>query len=125
MSKGFCFRLKEPRIGHLTDLLNERTTYVEFEDGSTTSSTDDWGTSEDPRAAQERFKGRTVFDLASVSTARKLFGKRSTLKPPDALELKPKRMQDSKLQVGPRPIAFQPLAAEYKATCRARLFQAS
>ena len=56
---------------------------MEFEDGSTTSVTADWRTSDDPRAAREkRFRGRTVLKLASVPTGRKLLGKQSTLKPP-------------------------------------------
>ena len=111
----------------LKDLSNERTTFMEFEDGSTTSVTDDWRTSDDPRAMQEkRFKGRTVFKLASVPTGRKLLGKQSTLKPPEPLEVKPQRIQDSKLQVVPPPTsqASNPLAAEYKDTFRERLFQA-
>ena len=54
-------------------LSNERATFMEFEDGSTTSVTDDWRASDDPRAVQEkRFKGRTVFKLASVQAGRKL-----------------------------------------------------
>ena len=71
---------------------------MEFEDGSTTSVTNAWRTSDDPRAVQEkRFKGRTVFKLASVPTGRKLLGKQSTLKPPEPLEVKHQKMKDSKL----------------------------
>ena len=82
---------------------------MEFEDGSTTSVTDDWRTSDDPRAVQEkRFKGRTVFKLASVPT------------------VKPQKIKDSKRQVVPPPTsqASNRLAAEYKDTFRERLFQA-
>ena len=90
---------------------------MEFEDGSTTSVTDDWRTSDDPRAVQEkRFKGRTVCKLASVPTGRNLLGKQSTLKPPEPLEVK--RSASSNFS------GFQPLAAEYKNTFRERLFQA-
>ena len=53
----------------LKDLSNKRTTYMESEDSSTTSVTEDWRSSDDPRAVQEkRFKG-TVFKLASVPTS--------------------------------------------------------
>ena len=83
----------------LKDLSNERTTYMEFEDGTTTSISDDWRTSDDPRAVQEkRFKGRTVFKFASVPTGTKLRGKQSTLKPPGPLEVKPQKMKDSAFQ---------------------------
>ena len=91
------------------------------------SLTTAWRTCDDPRAMQEkRFKGRTVFRLASVPTGRKLLGKQSTLKPPEPLEVKPQKIQDSKLQVVPPPTsqASNPLAAEYKDTFRERLFQA-
>ena len=111
----------------LKDLSSERTTFMEFEDGSTTSVTDDWRTSDDPRAAQEkRFEGRTVLKLASVPTGRKLLGKQSILKPPEPLEVKPQKIKDSKLQVvrPPTSQASDPLAAEYKDTFRERLFQA-
>ena len=110
----------------LKDLTNERTTYLEFEDGSTISVIDDWRTSDAPRAVQEkRFKG-TVFKLASVPTGRKLLGKQSTLEPPEPLEVKPQKIKDSKLQAVPPPTsqASNPLAAEYKDTFTDRLFQA-
>ena len=100
---------------------------MEFEDGSATSVTDDSRTSDDPKAVQEkRFKGRTVFKLASVPTGRKLLGKPSTLKPPEPLEVKPQKIKDSKLQVVPPPTSqpSNPLAAEYRDTVRERLFQA-
>ena len=118
----------------LKDLSNERTTFMEFEDGSTTSVTDDWRTSDDPRAMQEkRFKGRTVFKLASVPTGRKLLGKQSTLKPPEPLEVKPQKIKDSKLQVLPPPTSQAPrgnsgserlqvrLANPKKRSCKTRL----
>ena len=100
---------------------------MEFEDGSTTSITDKWRTSDDPRAVQEkRFRGRAVFKLASVATGRKLLGKQSTLKPPEPLEVKPQKIKDSKLQVvhPPTPQPPNPLAPEYKDTFRERLFEA-
>ena len=100
---------------------------MEFEDASTTSVTDDWRTYDDRRAVQEkRFKGRTVFKLASAATGRKLLGKRSTFKPPEPLQAKPQQIKDSKLQVVPPPTSLpsNPMAAEYKDTFRERLFQA-
>ena len=100
---------------------------MEFEDGSATSVTDDSRTSDDPKAIQEkRFKGRTVFKLASVPTGRKLLGKPSALKPPEPLEVKPQKIKDSKLQVVPPPASqpSNPLAAEHRDTFRERLFQA-
>ena len=111
----------------LKDLSNERTTYMEFGDGSMTSITDDCRTSEDPRAAQERrFKGKTVFKLAAMRTGRKLLGRQSTSEPPEPLEVKPRRIQDSKPQVVPDPTSqpSSPWAAEYKGTFREKLFQA-
>ena len=52
---------------------------MEFDGGSKTSVTDNWMTSDDPKAKQPRhFKGKTVFKLASQRTGRKLVGKQST-----------------------------------------------
>ena len=82
---------------------------MEFEDGSTTSVTDDWRASDDPSALQEkRFKGRTVFKFASVPTGRELLGKKATLKPPEPLEVKPQKIKDSKLQVVPLQLLRPP-----------------
>ena len=84
----------------MKELAGERTTFMEFDDGSKTSVRDNWMTSDDPKAKPPRhFKGKTVFKLASQKTGRKLVGKQSTLKPPEPLEPKPKKIQDPKLQV--------------------------
>ena len=57
---------------------------MEFDDGSKTSVTDNWMTSDDPKAKpakQSRHsKGKTVCKLASQKTGWKLVGKQSTLK---------------------------------------------
>ena len=59
----------------LNDLAGERTTVMEFDDGSKTSVTDTWRTSDNPKAKQPRhFKGKTAFKLASQKTGRKLVG---------------------------------------------------
>ena len=93
----------------LKDLAGERTTFLEFDDGSKTSVTDNWMTSDDPKAKQPRhFKGKTVFKLASQRTGRKLVGKQSTLKPPEPIEPKPKRVRNPKLQVRVVPQPSQP-----------------
>ena len=59
----------QDRPVELKDLAGERTTFMEFDDGSKISATDNWMTSDDPKAKQSRhFKGRTVFKLASQKT---------------------------------------------------------
>ena len=84
----------------LKDLSNERTTYMEFEDATTTSALTTGGLGTIPERFKRRgFKGRSVFKLASVPTGSKLLGKQSTLKPPEPLEVKPQKIKDSKLQV--------------------------
>ena len=86
----------QDRPVELKDLAGERTTSMEFDDGSKTSVTENWMTSDDPKAKQPRhFKGKTVFKLASQRTGRKLVGKQSTLKPPEPLESKGSRPQTS------------------------------
>ena len=97
---------------------------MEFENGSKTPITDDWKTSDDPRARNDSFKVGQA--STSVPTGKKLVGKQSILKPPEPLEVKPKKVQDSKLQIFPPPTSqpSNPLAAEYTDTFRGRLFQA-
>ena len=122
----------QDRPVELKDLAGERTTFMEFDDGSKTSVTDNWMTSDDPKARQPRhFKGKTVFKLASQRTGRKLVGKQSTLKPPEPLESKPKPVQDPKLQVQVVPQPSQPTSkpvdpkvVQFQDTFRERLFQA-
>ena len=105
---------------------------MEFDDGSKISVTDNWMTSDDPKAKQPRhFKGKTVFKLASRRTGRKLVGKQSTLKHPEPLESKPKPVQDPKLQVQVVPQPSQPTSkpvdpklVQFQDTFRERLFQA-
>ena len=89
----------QDRPVELKDVAGERTTFMEFDDGPKSSVTDNWMTSDDPKAKQARcFKGRTVFKLALQKTGRKLVGKRSTLKPPEPIEPGPGKVQDPKLQ---------------------------
>ena len=122
----------QDRPVELKDLAGERTTFMEFDDGSKTSVTDNWMTSDDPKAKQSRhFKGKTVFKLASQRTGRKLVGKQSTLKPPEPLESKPKPVQDPILQVQvvpqpPQPTSktVDPKLVQFQDTFRERLFQA-
>ena len=122
----------QDRPVELKDLAGERTTFMEFDDGSKTSVTDNWMTSDDPKAKQPRhFKGKAVFKLASQRTGRKLVGKQSTLKPPEPLESKPKPVQDPKLQVQvvPQPSKpaskpVDPKVVQFQDTFRERLFQA-
>ena len=122
----------QDRPVELKDLAGERVTFMEFDDGSKTSVTDNWTTSDDPKAKQPRhFKGKSVFKLASQRTGRKLVGKQSTLKPPEPLESKPKPVQDPKLQVQVVPQPSQPTSkpvdpkvVQFQDTFRERLFQA-
>ena len=128
----FSPEITQDRPVELKDLAGERTTFMEFDDGSKTSVTDNWMTSDDPKARQPRhFKGKTVFKLASQRTGRKLVGKQSTLKPPEPLESNPKPVQDPKLQVQVVPQPSQPTSkpvdpkvVQFQDTFRERLFQA-
>lgn len=69
------------------DLANQRTTEMEFEDGTKRTFTDNWRSSKDPCAKVDSFKGRTIVLLKSKPTGQGVFGKTSTL---------PKRLSESK-----------------------------
>ena len=122
----------QDRPVELKDLAGERSTFMEFDDGATSSVTDNWMTSNDPQAKQPRhFKGKTVFKFASQKTGRKLLGKQSTLEPSEPLEPQPKKVQDPKLQVQvvsqPPQSTLKPVdpkLVQCKDTFRERLFQA-
>ena len=57
-----------------------RKTFVTFEDKTEQVIEDDWGTSDDPKRALDKFwKGRAEFTLISVPTGKRLEGKQSAL----------------------------------------------
>ena len=74
----------------LPDLADIRTTYLEYADGRKETLTDNWRSAEFPRGkTSERFVGRTVFQLSSKPTGRKLVGKQTTIPELPALEPQP------------------------------------
>ena len=122
----------QDRPVELKDLAGERTTFMEFDNGSKISVIDNWMTSDDPKAKQPRhFKGKIIFKFASQRTGRKFVGKQSILKPPEPLESKPKPVQDPKRQVQvvpqpPQPTSkpVDPKLVQFQDIFRERLFQA-
>ena len=87
----------------LSDLADIRTTYLEYADGRKETLTDNWRSAEFPRRkTSERFVGRTVFQLSSKPTGRKLVGKQTTIPELLALEPQPKPVPEK-----PQPLFKQ------------------
>ena len=81
----------------LSDLADIRTTYLEYADGRKETLTDNWR-----GKTSERFVGRTVFELSSKPTGRKLVGKQTTIPELPALEPQPKPVPEK-----PQPLFKQ------------------
>ena len=87
----------------LSDLADTRTTYLEYADGRKETLTDNWRQAEFPRGkTSERFVGRTVFQLSSKPTGRKLVGKQTTIPELPTLEPQPKPVPEK-----PQPLFKQ------------------
>ena len=71
----------------LEDLADERTTFLEYEDGSKETLVDNWREVENPKErSSQRFVGKTVFKLKSAPTGKRLLRKRSTFPEPQPLQ---------------------------------------
>ena len=69
------------------DLADERTTCLEYEDGSKETLVDNWREVENPKErSSQRFVGKTVFKLKSAPTGKRLLHKRSTFPEPQPLQ---------------------------------------
>ena len=88
----------------LSDLADTRATYLEYADGRKETLTDNWRSAEFPRGkTSERFVGKTVFQLASKPTGRKLVGKQTTIPEPATLKPQPQPVSEE-----PQPLFKQP-----------------
>ena len=77
---------KDRPVG-LEDLADERTTFLEYEDGSKETLVDNWREVENPKErSSQRFVGKTVFKLKSAPTGKLLLRKRSTFPEPQPLQ---------------------------------------
>ena len=77
---------KDRPVG-LEDLADERTTFLEYEDGSKETLVDNWREVENPKErSSQRFVGKTVFKLKSAPTGKRLLRKRSTFPEPQPLQ---------------------------------------
>ena len=96
----------------LKDLADERVTYFEYADGRKETFTDNWRKAENPKGpSPERFVGKTVFQLSSKPTGRKLVGKQTTLLEPTPLR-QPQPVPQQQLgqaePEAPQPLFKQP-----------------
>ena len=77
---------KDPPVG-LEDLADERTTFLEYEDGSKETLVDNWREVENPKErCSQCFVGKTVFKLKSAPTGKRRLRKRSTFPEPQPLQ---------------------------------------
>ena len=71
----------------LDDLADERTTFLQYEDGAKETLVDNWCEVENPHEKLlQRFVGKTAFKLKSVPAGRRAFSNTSTLPEPQPLQ---------------------------------------
>ena len=91
----------------LDDLADERTTFLEYADGTTETLVENWRALKDPKCkAKQRFTGKTVFKLNSTSTGRRIREKTSTFPQPSTLQTKEPQQEAAK-EKHPRVVTFE------------------